>query len=101
MRLLVVILIGLLIWLSYQLWIPEDRGVKQVRMLEQALKDQKKENAALEERNNALEAEVKNLKEGLAAIEERARVELGLIRKDETFFRILEESAKAKSDKQP
>ncbi len=101
MRFLALILIGLLGWLSYQLWVPEDRGIKQVRRLEQALKDQRAENISLEERNSALEAEVNNLKEGLAAIEERARVELGLIRKDETFFRILEEKSTTKPDKQP
>jgi len=91
MRSLIAVLVALLLLLSYQLWIPEERGIKQVSMLERALADQRATNATLEERNKALEAEVKSLKQDLAAIEERARAELGLIRKDETFFRILEE----------
>lgn len=90
MRLLLIILIGLLSLLHYQLWLSESQSVPQLRRLTMAVQEQTAENAVLTERNQALEAEVSSLKEGLEAMEERARVELGMIRKDETFFRILE-----------
>ena len=49
------------------------------------------ENQQLRERNQALEAEVQDLKQGLGAIEERAREELGMIKEGETFYQIIEE----------
>jgi len=91
MRILLAVLIGLLLSVNYMLWLSKDGGIRQVRLLEAAVQVQKVENNALEERNKAMEAEIKSLKEGLKAIEERARVELGMIRKDETFFHILEQ----------
>lgn len=89
MRILLAVLMGLLLFLNYLLWFSEDQGWRKVRSLEAMVQAQIAENAVLAERNSALEAEVKDLKEGLAAIEERARTELGMIREDETFFRIL------------
>ena len=54
---------------------------------------QKQENQRLQERNQALEAEVEDLKQGLDSIEERAREELGMIKDDETFYQIIEDPA--------
>lgn len=84
------ILISLSVALNVQLWLSDTQGLPKVRLLQAALQEQQNENAQLEERNQALAAEVSNLKEGVAAIEELARTELGMIRKDETFFRVLE-----------
>ena len=92
MRILVAVLIALLLFLNVLLWKFDDRGLRQMRALEIAVQTQKAENAALTERNSALEAEVKSLKEGLDAVEERARADLGMMRKGETFFHLLEES---------
>ncbi len=91
MRILIVILIGMLLFMNVLLWKMDDRGVRKVRSLQASIETQTDRNRALKERNAALEAEVKSLKEGLAAFEERARTEMGMIHRDETFFHILEE----------
>lgn len=92
MQILIAVLIALLLFLNLVLWKFDDRGVHRMRALEAAIDAQKAENAALEERNNALEAEVKSLKEGLDAIEERARDGMGMIRRGETFYYLLEDA---------
>lgn len=92
MRLFLAALIALLLGLNYLLWMTDDRGLRQMRTLERAVADQKTENASLADRNKSLEAEVRDLKEGQAAIEERARTELGMVRADETFYRLLDEA---------
>ncbi|MCB1776320.1 MAG: septum formation initiator family protein [Candidatus Competibacteraceae bacterium] len=89
-QILIAVLIAVLIFLHYLLWLAED-GVRQTLALRIAVQAQIEENAALNERNRALEADVIDLKNGLMAIEERARTELGMIRSDETLYRILEE----------
>lgn len=93
MQILVAALIAVLVFLQYLLWIAED-GVRQTYALRVAIQVQTEENAESNERNRALEADVKDLKNGLSAIEERARSEMGMIRRDETFYRILEQSPK-------
>lgn len=93
MQILVAALIAVLVFLQYLLWIAED-GVRQTYALRIAIQVQTEENAESNERNRALEADVKDLKNGLSAIEERARSEMGMIRRDETFYRILEQSPK-------
>lgn len=90
MKWIVAILIALLLVLQYQLWFGNG-GLLRVWQLEQRIAEQKEENAKLEERNKALEAEVRDLKQGLEAIEERARSDLGMIKKGETFFQVVEE----------
>ena len=65
--------------------------MRQMRALRIAIQVQKDDNAALSERNKGLDAEVRDLKSGLMAIEERARAEMGMIRSDETFYRLLEQ----------
>lgn len=84
------VLIALVLLLQYQLWIAED-GVRQTYALRISIQAQTEENAELTERNQALEADITDLKNGLTAIEERARTEMGMIRPDETFYRILDQ----------
>jgi cell division protein FtsB len=89
-QILIAALIAVLVFFQYLLWIAED-GVRQTLALRINIQAQIEENAALNERNRALEADVIDLKNGLMAIEERARAEMGMIRPDETFYRILEQ----------
>lgn len=90
MRLIACVLVVLLGWLQYRLWIG-DGSFRDVYRLEQSIEAQKQENASLRDRNETLEAEVVDLKQGLAAVEERARRELGMVRRDETFYQIVPE----------
>lgn len=90
MRILLAILVVLLLALQYKLWFG-DGGLLKVRELQEAVEAQQQENAALRERNGALAAEVKDLKTGTAAIEERARTELGMVKEGETFYQVVEE----------
>ncbi|PIE82713.1 MAG: cell division protein FtsB [Candidatus Contendobacter odensis] len=90
MQVITAALIAVLVFLHYLLWIDED-GVQKTYALGITIQVQTEQNAELDERNRALEAEIEDLKTGLVAIEERARSEMGMIRKNETFYRILEE----------
>ena len=83
------ILLTLLVTLQYQLWLGE-RGMPGVSRLEVAIEAQSEENARLEARNLRLAAEVRDLKEGLEAVEERARSDLGMIGRDETYYQLVE-----------
>jgi len=78
----------LLLLLQYPLWFGSG-GVFAVWQLNRELAAQRAENAKLRERNYALDQEVKDLKQGSAAIEERARTELGMVKKGETFYQII------------
>lgn len=98
MRAILSILVVLLLLLQYKLWFG-DGSITEVRELERAIEAQREENESLRQRNRALEAEVNDLKTGLDAIEERARSELGMIREDETFFRIVESQADRSKDR--
>lgn len=89
MKVLIAILIFLLLILQFKLWFG-DGNMRELWQLQSRIEEQKTENQKLRDRNLALEAEVKDLKQGLEAIEERARNELGMIKKDETFFQIIE-----------
>ena len=91
MKYLVAILIPLLLVLQYALWFGEG-GVLELWRLKQSIETQALENDKLRERNAALEGEVRDLKKGLEALEERARSEMGMIGKDETFFQIVDET---------
>jgi cell division protein FtsB len=88
-RLLGLILIAVLVLLQIKLWVGSG-GWREVEQLEQSVTQQSRENAELEQRNAALTAEVADLKEGRAAVEERARAELGMVKPGETFYRVVE-----------
>ncbi|MEE9287508.1 MAG: cell division protein FtsB [Gammaproteobacteria bacterium] len=97
MRTLGVIFAVLLILLQYKLWFGYG-GLTDVRRLDQAGEAQILENEQLKERNESLEAEVQDLKQGLEAIEERARSEMGMIATDETFYLFVNESETTGTD---
>ena len=99
MRWLLWLLVVLLLLLQYRLWIG-DGSLAEVWGLYQQVEAQREENARLQERNQALQAEVKDLKQGLDAIEERAREELGMIKDGETFYQIIDEPP-AKDEAKP
>lgn len=90
MRMFAALLLVVLLLLQYRLWFGDGSLIK-VWQLKQAIAAQQTENQRLNERNRALEAEVRDLKEGVAAIEERARTELGMIKDGETFYQVVEE----------
>jgi len=94
MRLLFAILVILILALQYRLWVGEG-SFAEVSALREQVESQTVENQKLKERNAALEAEVQDLKTGYAAIEERARSELGMIRNDEMFYQIVDPEKKA------
>jgi cell division protein FtsB len=87
-RVVAALLIAALLALQYRLWISPD-GMRDLWRTEAAIESQSAENARLEERNRRLAAEVGDLKEGRAAIEERARTDLGMIGANETFFQVM------------
>ena len=89
MKAIIATLFILFVLLQFKLWFGEG-SVKDVWHLEEAIAVQSEENAQLKERNQALIAEVNDLKQGLEAIEERARSELGMIKKGETFYQVIE-----------
>jgi len=89
MRWLTLSLIALLVLLQYPLWIGKG-GWLRVWDYDRQLAQQKEANRKLETRNGGLDAEVRDLKQGYEAIEERARFELGMIKQDEVFVQIPE-----------
>jgi cell division protein FtsB len=89
MRKLIVFLIILLVYLQYRLWLG-DGGLLELWNVHQEVEAQRDENARLRERNEALDAQVLDLKQGLDAIEERAREDMGMVKQGETFYQIVE-----------
>ncbi len=89
MRGLIVALAVLLLLLQYSMWFGRG-GVRDVAGLKDQIAAQEAENARLDARNNALLAEVMDLKQGMDAIEEIARSEMGMVRQGEVFFQVLE-----------
>jgi len=93
MKILGAVLVALIVLIQYPLWLGK-KGWLTAWRLENKLETEKTKNTQLERRNAALNAEVRDLKTGTEAIEERARYELGLIRGDEVFFQIVPEKKK-------
>ncbi|MFA7291686.1 MAG: cell division protein FtsB [Rhodocyclaceae bacterium] len=96
MRWLTLALIALLVLLQYPLWLGKGGWLK-VWDYDRQLVQQKEANKKLETRNGGLDAEVRDLKQGYEAIEERARFELGMIKQDEVFVQIPERAEGEKS----
>ena len=83
------IALGLLIAvLQYRLWL-SDGGVRELARMQASVAQQRSQNAVLVERNRQLAAEVRDLKTGMAALEERARSELGMIAGNETYYQVV------------
>lgn len=88
MKILTIILGLLLVAIQYPLWLGKGSWTR-VWELDRQLVAQRSANAETKRRNEAMDAEVRDLKEGSEAIEERARMELGMIRRDEVFYQVV------------
>jgi cell division protein FtsB len=99
MRGITIILVIILLLLQYPLWLGKGSWLT-VWDLNRQLDKQQAENQQTKTRNALLDAEVRDLKQGTEAIEERARSELGMIKQGETFFQILGKSATQTMEKQ-
>jgi len=91
-KIIALVLLGLLIWLQYKIWLL-DGGIPEVIELKQEVEQVNVEVEQLRERNLSLDAEVKDLKKGLDAIEERARSEMGMIKEGEIYYQVIESEA--------
>ena len=92
MRWLAAALAATLLLLQYRIWLSHD-GVREVLRLRSAVAAQHADNDRLAERNRELAAEVHDLKNGMAALEERARSELGMIGESETYYQVVPRSS--------
>ena len=99
MKIIAVVLLGLLIWLQYKIWLL-DGGIPEIVQLEQEVEQVQVEVKQLRERNQSLDAEVKDLKKGLDAIEERARSEMGMIKEGETYYQVIESETEKSPDEE-
>ena len=90
MRWLTLIFVALIAALQYPLWLGKGSWLR-VWEVDRESMQQKEINLKLRARNASLDAEVRDLKQGYEAIEERARSELGMVKRDEIFFQVLEE----------
>lgn len=92
MKALTLIFVILIALLQYPLWLGKGSWLR-VWDLNRQIAEQQEKNNGLKARNEALDAEVLDLKSGRAAIEERARSELGMVKQDEVFYQVLENTA--------
>jgi len=99
-RIVTLILAALLLLLQYPLWLGKGGWLK-VWDMNRQVESQQQVNQQTQTRNAVLDAEVRDLKQGTAAIEERARSELGMIKRDEVFFQVLEDTPSKTTAKQP
>jgi cell division protein FtsB len=88
MRWVAVALFAALLLLQYRLWLSND-GVPEVLRLSAAVAARQADNARVAERNRQLAAEVRDLKQGYTALEERARSDLGMIAGNESFYQVV------------
>jgi cell division protein FtsB len=96
MRILTLVFAALIVLLQYPLWLGKG-GWLRVSEIDRQVKLQKEGNGKLGVRNDALDAEVRDLKQGYEAVEERARYELGMVKQDEIFFHVMEKTPDIKS----
>ena len=89
MKLLALALLMAIALLQYPLWLGKGSWLR-VWEIDQKLRAQRETNQKLQSRNAVLDAEVRDLKQGFEAVEERARSELGMVKQDEIFFQILD-----------
>lgn len=92
MKALTLIFVILIALIQYPLWLGKGSWLR-VWDLNRQIADQQEKNNGLKARNDTLDAEVLDLKSGRAAIEERARSELGMVKQDEVFYQVLENTA--------
>ncbi len=89
LRIAITILAALFVLLQYKLWL-SDSGWPEVLALDEAVTTQSDENVRMTFKNRALEAEVRDLKQGLDAVEERARSDLGMVGRNEKYYQVSE-----------
>jgi cell division protein FtsB len=89
MKKLILFLLVLIALLQWRLWFG-DGGIYELHEMRERIAELKEQGEKLHERNAALEADVRDLKEGTDAIEERARQELGMVKEGETFVQVFE-----------
>jgi cell division protein FtsB len=97
LRWLALAFVALIVALQYPMWLGKG-GWLQVREFDRQITAQKQTNAALKLRNDALDADVRDLKSGFEAIEERARSELGMVKQDEVFFQLQQRPGRSGDD---
>ena len=97
MKIIALVLLFLLIWLQYKIWL-QDGGIPEILQLQQEVEQVSIEVKQLKERNLSLDAEVKDLKKGLDAIEERARSEMGMIKEGEIYYQVIESDDDTQDD---
>lgn len=90
MRVVILLLLTVLLALQYRLWFGKN-SLPDYWRLQQDVRNQQQTNSNLERRNQVLFADIEDLREGEDALEERARNELGMIKQDEVFFRVIPE----------
>jgi cell division protein FtsB len=95
MRVLGAALVALILLIQIPLWFGKG-GWLRAWQLEETVAKEREKNLQLERRNAGLAAEVKDLKTGTDAVEERARYELGMVKKDEVFYQVVDDKPKAK-----
>ena len=88
LRPVTLVLLAIILLLQYPLWLGKGSWLK-VWDVGRQVETQKQANQQTQMRNAALDAEVRDLKQGTEAIEERARSELGMVKRDEVFFQIV------------
>jgi cell division protein FtsB len=98
MKILAAVLGALIVLVQYPLWLGKGGWLRAWEM-DRQLEAQRAKNRQLEGRNAGLAAEVRDLKQGTEAIEERARYELGLVRNDEVFFQYVEDQSATSGSK--
>ena len=89
MKILIPFLLSLIAMLQYRLW-EGDGSIKEIKAYQLQLDELKKIAEEKKQRNEALKAEIVDLKEGYESLEERAREEMGMIREGETFIQVIE-----------
>ena len=91
MKALTLIFVILIALLQYPLWLGKGSWLR-VWNINQQISEQKEKNVSYKQRNETLNAEVRDLKQANAAIEERARSELGMIKEDEVFYQVIDQA---------
>jgi len=91
LKALTLIFVVLIALLQYPLWLGKGSWLR-VWDLNRQISEQQDKNNTLKARNETLNAEVLDLKSGRAAVEERARSELGMIKQDEVFYQVIDQS---------
>ena len=89
MKWILPLLIALIVGLQYRLWVGEG-SYAEISRLQDDIASQQAENEKMRERNRVLAVEVEELKSGLDSVEERARLEMGMIKEGETFYMLVE-----------